>query len=56
MFDENKFTQIFGEANTQYQKGKRDCFESNGKQSNNPDYLKGYKAQENIERRVQANG
>jgi len=56
MLDEDKFQQIFGEANTQYQKGKKDCYDDEGKKSNNADYLKGYEAQESIEARVKENG
>ena len=56
MLDEVLFQQIFGDANTQYQKGKKDCFEDKGKRSNNADYLKGYETHESIEKKVKTNG
>jgi len=49
MFSEEKFQEIFGDTKTQYQQGQKDAFEGKGKQSNNPDYLKGYVAQVNLE-------
>jgi len=49
MFCEEKFQEIFGDTKTQYQQGQKDAFEGNGKQSNDPEYLKGYVAQVNLE-------
>jgi len=46
---ETDFNKIFGTVNAEYRKGMDDRLNNKEKQSNDPEYLKGFAAQEDIE-------
>jgi len=54
MIDTNKFEDIFCKPSTPYQDGMSDCFNGLEKQSNDPEYLRGYNAKATQEQAMRA--